>query len=311
MRITGLPGVESARNLATLAVMASIQVPIDGGTRIVGIIGDPVEHSRSPAMHNAAFRSLGIPWAYIPFPVYGRNVGAAVRGIRALGIAGINVTIPHKEAVLRHLDELTETARACRAVNTIINRRGTLVGDNTDAPGLTRDWSEIGLSDRVDLGVVLGAGGAARAAAVALSKRARRIVIAARRSPRARALARDMSRISHVPVTGVQLSELAPDHPASADHLGGAAIVINATSVGMNGEEFFPLDVGATPRDCRFYDLIYTANRTPFLALAAASRRPVFNGLGMLLHQGALAFEEWTGQPAPLDVMRRALRARK
>lgn len=287
-----------------------VKIAVDGATRVVGIIGDPVAHSRSPAMHNAAFRALELPWVYVPFPVFGRSVGAAVRGVRALGMVGINVTVPHKEAVLRHLDELTDRARACRAVNTIINRRGTLVGDNTDAPGLDRDWTEIGVPAKVDLAVVLGAGGAARAAAVALSKRARRIVVAARRSPRARALARDMNRISHVPVTGVPLSELAPSNAAAADHLGGAALVVNATSVGMDGEEFFPLDVASTPRDCRFYDLIYTRKRTPFLALAARSRRPVSNGMGMLLHQGALAFEQWTGREPPLDVMRRALRAR-
>lgn len=289
---------------------APVKIAVDGGTRVVGIIGDPVEHSRSPAMHNAAFRAMDLPWVYVPFPVYGRGVGAAVRGVRALGMAGINVTVPHKETVLRHLDELTDTARACRAVNTIINRRGTLVGDNTDAPGLDRDWTEIGLPPKIDLAVILGAGGAARATAVALTSRARRIVVAARRSARARSLARDMNRISYVPVTGVPLSELAPGHDASSDHLGGAALVVNATSVGMEGEDFFPLDVASTPRDCRFYDLIYTRQRTPFLALAARSRRPISNGLGMLLHQGALAFEQWTGLEPPLDVMRRALRAR-
>jgi shikimate dehydrogenase len=289
--------------------MSVPKVPVDGATRVVGIIGDPVGHSRSPAMHNAAFRALGLNWVYVPFPVYGRSVGAAVRGVRALGLAGLNVTVPHKETVLRHLDELTETARACLAVNTIVNRRGTLVGDNTDAPGLMRDFTDIGIPEKVDMAVVLGAGGAARAAAVALTKRARRVVIAARRSPRARALARDMNKISHIPVSGVPLAELAPGHPCAADHLGAASLVVNATAVGMSGEEFFPLEVAATPRSCRFYDLIYTQKRTPFLELAAKSRRPISNGLGMLLHQGALAFTAWTGEDAPIDVMRRALRS--
>ncbi|MFM8409107.1 MAG: shikimate dehydrogenase family protein, partial [Alphaproteobacteria bacterium] len=143
---------------------------IDGSTRIVGVIGDPIAHTRSPAMHNAAFRALGLNLAYLPFRVAGDDVGAAIEGARALGLRGLNVTVPHKEAVIPCLDRLSPRARACRAVNTIvIHDDGTLEGDNTDVPGLERALLEAGLPRRRgEVAVLLGAGGSARAAVLAL-----------------------------------------------------------------------------------------------------------------------------------------------
>ncbi|MBY0275983.1 shikimate dehydrogenase, partial [Candidatus Binatia bacterium] len=138
-------------------------------TRIAAVIGDPIAHSRSPRMHNAAFAALGLDFAYGAFRVRADDVGAAVAAVRALGLAGLNVTIPHKQAVIPHLDVLTPVARLSGAVNTIINRDGTLHGDNTDVPGLSRALDEAGLAPRVKLAIVLGAGGSARAAVVALA----------------------------------------------------------------------------------------------------------------------------------------------
>jgi shikimate dehydrogenase len=161
-----------------------VQEPsIDGATRVVGVIGDPIAHTRSPAMHNAAFRALGMNWAYLPFRVADNDVGAALEGARALGLRGLNVTVPHKQAVIPHLDRLTDRAKACRAVNTVVmHEDGTLAGDNTDVVGLERALVEAGLGRRrVDLAVLLGAGGSARAAVAALGGRARRVAIAARR----------------------------------------------------------------------------------------------------------------------------------
>lgn len=286
------------------------RVRITSSTKLVGLIGDPVAHSRSPAMHNAAFVALDLPWAYLAFPVSSDRVGEAVAAVPALGLVGLNVTIPHKQAVIPHLDTLSPRAVACGAVNTIVCRRGVLRGENTDVLGLQRDWAEVGVAPRMKDAVVLGAGGSARAVVVALAGRSRRVIVAARRPDRARALCRDLSKSVRTKLLPIDLAELAPNAATPASLLGHAGLVVNATSVGMKQERFFPFAFGATPDSCFFYDLIYTARRTPFLSAAARSRRPVANGLGMLLHQGAAAFEIWTGVAPPLDVMRRAL-ARK
>lgn len=289
--------------------MARRPVAIGGSTRVVGVIGDPIAHTRSPAMHNAAFRALGLDWAYLPFRVTGEDVGAAIEGARALGLRGLNVTVPHKEAVLDHLDRLSARARACRAVNTIVvHDDGTLSGDNTDVTGLERALLEAGLPRRRgEIAVLIGAGGSARAAVLALGLRARHVVVAARRPERARALVRELRRATDAKLSAIDLADLAPGHPVGRAVLARAGVVVNATSLGMHGESFVPLDVGATPARCLFYDLVYTRPRTPFLVPAARLGRPVSNGLGMLLHQGAAAFTAWTGRRAPVEVMRRAL----
>ena len=289
--------------------MPSSMIPIDASTRIVGVIGDPIRHSRSPAMHNAAFRALGLPYAYVAFRVAAREVGAAVRAVRALDLAGLNVTIPHKQAVIAHLDALAPAAAACGAVNTIVHRDGRLIGDNTDAAGLARDLATLGVSprSRLDVVIVIGAGGAARAAVFALGRVARRIVVAARRPAKARALVDAMRRRVAAKLEACALDVIVPPVPRPGSLLCQARLIINATPLGMEGEPFVPLDYAATPADCLFYDLVYTARRTPFLAGAARERRPVSAGLGMLLHQGAAAFELWTGRKPPIEVMRRAL----
>lgn len=286
------------------------KVAITATTRIVGVIGDPIAHSRSPAMHNAAFQALGLPFAYCAFRVAPADVGAAVAAVRALGLAGLNVTIPHKQAVIPYLDRLSENARLAAAVNTIVNRDGTLAGDNTDITGLARALREAGLSRRVAHAVVLGAGGAARAAVVALGRRSGRVVVAARRPDRARELVESLAPALPATLEAVALADLAPGRAGVRAHLAPARVVVNATPVGMRGERFLPLDYAATPPRCLFYDLVYTQPRTPFLAGAARLGRPHANGLGMLLHQGAAAFEQWTGVAAPVEAMRRALRRR-
>jgi shikimate dehydrogenase len=289
--------------------MARDRSGITAATRIAGVIGDPVAHSRSPAMHNAAFAALGLPWAYCAFRVARDDVGAAVAAVRALGLAGLNVTIPHKQAVIPHLDRLSRTVRLAGAVNTIVNRRGTLAGENTDVPGLSRALDEAGLAPRVPCAVVLGAGGSARAAVVALGRRSACVVVAARRIEQADALVRELAPGVRARLVALPLDALAPGGGGVAPHLARAGVVVNATPVGMKGEAFVPLELAATPRACLLYDLVYTERRTSFLAAAKRARRRAENGLGMLLHQGAIAFELWTGVAPPLDVMRRALRA--
>lgn len=278
-------------------------------TRIAAVIGDPIAHSRSPLMHNAAFAALGLDFAYGAFRVRPDDVGAAVAAVRALGLAGLNVTIPHKQAVIPHLDELTAVARLTGAVNTIVNREGTLHGDNTDVPGLSRALDEAGLAPRVKLAIVLGAGGSARAAVVAMAQRARTVVIAARRAEQAQALIDAIQPGVRARLVSVPLAALADGEGSAGAHLAAVDVVLNTTPVGMKGEPFLPFAFSSTPRHCLFYDLVYTERVTPFLAAARRSRRRGVNGLGMLLHQGAVAFERWTGVAAPVEVMRRALRS--
>jgi shikimate dehydrogenase len=289
--------------------MAAARVPVTASTRIVGVIGDPIAHSRSPLMHNAAFRALELPYAYCAFRVRPDQVGDAVAAVRALGLAGLNVTIPHKQAVIPFLDELSKVARLTGAVNTIVNRDGVLFGDNTDVPGLARALDEAGLAPRLKLAVVLGAGGSARAAVVALARRARTVLVAARRSAQASALVAELQPGLRARLRTVSLAELGAARSEAAEELRDAGVVVNTTPVGMHGEPFPSFAFAATPAACLFYDLIYTQARTPFLVAATRARRRGANGLGMLLHQGAVAFEMWTGRAAPVDVMRRALRS--
>ena len=289
--------------------MTATRVPLAATTRIVAVIGDPIAHSRSPLMHNAAFRALGLDFAYGAFRVRPGDVGAAVAAVRALGLAGLNVTIPHKQAVIPHLDVLSPVARSTGAVNTIVNRDGVLHGDNTDVPGLSLALDEAGLAPRAKLAIVLGAGGSARATVAALARRTRTVVVAARRAEQARALLDELGPGVRARLLAVRLDALADARGSAAQHLAAADVVLNTTPVGMHGEPFLPFAFAATPAGCLFYDLVYTARITPFLAAAHRARRRGVNGLGMLLHQGAVAFELWTGVSPPLEVMRRALRS--
>lgn len=276
---------------------------ISGRTQIVGIIGDPVAHSLSPAMHNAAFRALQLDYAYVAFHVNPAQVRQALAGVRALGIRGVNVTVPHKVRVMAHLDSISPTARRAGAVNTIVNRQGRLHGDNTDVTGFLRALRDAKCQIRGRSALVVGAGGVARAVLTALvAGHARALIIANRTLARARRLARSFDAAG-VPAASASLHALQdPALLASVD------LVVNATSVGLHGERFFPLAYGATPASCLFVDLIY-GRQTDFLVRAGRARRRHLDGTGMLVHQGAAAFQLWTRQPAPVAVMRAALRA--
>lgn len=273
---------------------------ISGRTRVVGILGDPVAHSRSPAMHNAAFAALGLDWIYVPFPVAAAEVGAAVAAVRALGLAGVNVTVPHKEAVLAHLDAVTPLARRVGAVNTIVLRDGRLHGDNTDVYGFAQMVRAMRIRLRGRHAIVIGAGGSARAVVAALADLGARLTLVNRTPARARALAR---RFRDVPITVRPLAGLV-DERLLAD----AALVVNTTSAELAGDGFPPLACHATPAPCRFVDLLYGRD-TAFLAAARQAKRPAADGSEMLLYQGARAFTLWTRRRAPLAVMRAALGA--
>ncbi len=299
----GANGVESLPESGHWPLAAG--VGLTGATRLAGILGDPVAHSRSPAMHNAAFRVLGLDWCYVPLHVVPARLEAALRGLAALGFVGTNVTIPHKEAVARLVDELTPAARAIGAVNTLtVQADGRLQGDNTDAGGALAALAEAGVEVAGRRAVVLGAGGAARAVAYALCGAGAYVVLANRTPARATALAAALA--PHA--AGLEAIALS-DAAALQRSIAQAALLVNATSAGMHpGPEVSPLPDGVRLEPhLAVMDLVYAPRRTRLLADAAAAGCRTVEGLRMLVHQGALAFERWTGRPAPLDVMSHAV----
>lgn len=264
-------------------------------TRVVAVIGDPVAHSLSPVIHNAAFAALGLDWVYVALPVpRGRGV-EAVRALHALGFAGLNVTAPHKEAAADACDELTEDAAALRSVNTVVARSdGSLLGASTDGEGFVQALGEEGVEYAGRDVLIVGAGGAARAVTLALARSGARIVVAARLPERAKAAA------SLAP-GGVAVTM--EDVPAV---LGEVSLVVHATPVGMAGEPP-PFDTGPLGAEHVVVDLIYRPADTALLVAARAAGARGLGGLGMLVHQAARSFTAWTGLEAPLDVMRESM----
>ena len=276
---------------------------IGGGTGLTGIFGDPVAHSASPAMHNAAYAALRMDRVYVPFHVIPEQLPAALQAISALQILGVNITVPHKEPVARLLQHQSAEARLLGAVNCVVSRRGQLFGDNTDARGLAHDLAVLGARVKGETAIVIGAGGGAAAALLALRRLgARRVLIANRTRKRALQLA---ARFKTLRTEVRDLRDL-----QNPDLIHPAAVVINATSLGLKSEPFLALAYEAARADCLFYDLIYAAAPTGFLAPAIERGLPAADGAGMLLHQGALAFELFNGVKPPIQAMRDALYAR-
>ena len=272
--------------------------------RLFGVLGDPVEHSCSPTMQNAAFAATGLPHLYLRYRVPAPALPVALAEARTIGMGGLNLTVPLKEAALPLVDALSPDAERIGAINTIIFRpHGTLVGHNTDGAGFlaaVRGRARV----RGGSAVVIGAGGSARAVAIALHGAGCGAFLVANRTPaRAAALVRRLASLGATRVAAIPLSAL-----ARGEVLDGATLVVNTTPLGLAGA---PLAVRhrSAPPGCLFVDLVYGSRPTPFLAGAAAAGRPTLDGSAMLLHQGALAFEAWTGRHAPRAAMARALRA--
>jgi shikimate dehydrogenase len=266
---------------------------ITGATRVVGIIGEPVGHSRSPAMHNAAFDALGLDWVYVAFPVARGDGAAAVRAITTLGLAGLNVTMPHKADAATACNDLSPEAAALGAANTVVNADGALVGHSTDGDGFLRALDDEGVEVTGRHVLVVGAGGAARAITHALGRAGAHVTVAARRPEAARSAA-----------------SLAPDGDAADfDRIAveGFDVIVNATPLGMGGEAP-PFDVAKLRAGQFVYDTVYPVE-TPLLREARARGLRAAGGLGMLVHQGALSFSLWTGVTPPLGVMRAAASA--
>lgn len=276
---------------------------ISGSTRLVGVIGWPVSHSRSPAMHNAGFAALGLDWVYVPLPVPPEQVSAALAGLRALGLAGANVTVPHKQAVIPYLDRITPAAQAAGAVNTIVVcDDGALLGDTTDGYGFLMDLADHGIQAPRQA-VVIGSGGAARAVVHALSEAGSAVTVCARDMAKAEALCAAVDRCLPDRTGGLSVAAF----PAGSDEIAHAGLLVNATSLGLHERDPLPWDPAVRFRPGQVaYDLVYH-RETGFLKLAAEQGARAIGGIGMLVHQGARSFEMWTKLPAPVEMMRAAV----
>ena len=274
---------------------------INGNTRVIGIIGWPVGHSLSPALHNAAFAALSLDYVYVPLPVAPDRVAAAVAGLSALGLRGANVTVPHKSAVLPFLDEVDEEARLAGAVNTIVIDDSRLSGHNTDVIGFGRALREVVTEPLVDLPVlVLGAGGVGRAAVVWLARAGAELTIV----DLTLEVAEQVAAVARAAAPGVRTRAL-PVAALSAADVAAAAVLVNATSLGMDGAGKVPgVFVDNVRNDHVVYDVVYAEQPTQLIARAREKGAVTVDGLSMLLWQAVAAFELWTGAAAPLDVMR-------
>ncbi len=271
---------------------ADVQPPAPGSTRTVGIIGWPMAGSLSPLIHNAAFAALGMDWTYVPLPVAPGDLEAALAGLPAMGFAGANVTMPHKTDTARLVRDLSEDAERLRAVNTLVVGAAGLAGHNTDAPGFDRFLRrDAGFDPEGRSALIFGAGGAARACALALARGGVAALTMA---------ARDLARAGTLPD---MLEGLLPDLrvvPFEAASGVEADLLVNATPLGAKGETLPhpPLHPGML-----VVDLLYRPGVTPLQTAARAAAASAFGGLGLLLHQAALSFELWTGLEPPLSVM--------
>jgi shikimate dehydrogenase len=265
----------------------------------VWLIGHPVAHSLSPAMHNAAFEKLGLPHRYIARDVSDAQLGATLDRMRRADVLGANVTIPHKEAALRLIDEASDEARRIGAVNTIVRRGGRLFGDNTDRIGFHRGLESAGILEISNVDVlVLGAGGAARACVLDLLG-GNDVLVAGRNLERAERLVAAMPTDKSGTARAVTWDQ--------ARQMTWVDALVNATPLGLHGEDALE-GFAFEPLPGMIADLVPIAEETPLVRRAREAQHVrVMDGLLMLLHQAARSFELWTGVPAPLEVMRAAL----
>ncbi|MCU1426429.1 MAG: shikimate dehydrogenase [Actinomycetia bacterium] len=264
-------------------------------TRVAAVIGTPIRHSLSPAIYNAAYAALGLDWVFVAFDVAPGNAGAAVEAVRTLGLVGLSVTMPHKADAAAACDDLTPDAAALGAVNTVhLDENGRLLGDSTDGEGFRRALLDAGHDPAGRRVVVLGAGGAARAVVLTLGRVGGSVTVAARR-----------------PAAAQTAAALAPgaravSFDAVENEIAAADIVVQATSIGMAGDDRLPFDAACLRPGLVVAELVYHPRETPLLAAARARGADGVDGLGMLVAQAGLQVERWTGSPAPLAVMANA-----
>lgn len=270
--------------------------------KLVGLIGYPVAHSLSPAIHRAAFASRGLDWSYDLLEVEPAQVPAMLEELRLPQWAGVNVTLPHKVAVIETLDSLDGTASASGAVNTIVNQEGHLHGLNTDIAGFTRDLAGLGIEAGDRPALLLGAGGAARAAALALVRRGARLTVVTRTPQRA---AHWVPRLSELEGADI---EIRPWNLSAFEGCPTGALIVNATPVGMwphTADCPWPERV-VLPPEAVVYDMVYRPPETELVRRGRRAGLAAHGGLGMLVEQASLSFQHWTGLEAPQEEMRAA-----
>jgi shikimate dehydrogenase len=275
---------------------------ITGNTRVCGVIGDPIEHTLSPLMHNAAFEALKLDYVFLAFKVKPAEVGNAIAGMRALNIRGLNVTMPHKSTIMNFLDRIDLSAQIINSVNTILNKENTLFGFNTDGVGALKALRENGVEPKGRKVLLLGAGGAARAIAYTMAKEADELAVLNRTVKQAQNLAKLLEKIANKKIVAGSLS------PSEIQHnIQDSDILINATSVGMKPKaDESPVSPKLLRRNLAVMDIVYNPLETKLAKDAKAAGAQVVSGVEMLIYQGAASFEIWTGKSAPVEVMREA-----
>ncbi|PVX25912.1 MAG: shikimate dehydrogenase [Candidatus Bathyarchaeum sp.] len=274
---------------------------LSGETRVCAIIGDPVEHSLSPVMHNAAFNELGLNLVYVAFTVTPTELKTAILGAKSLNLRGLNVTMPHKHTVMNYLDDVDQTAKKIGAINTILNNNGKLVGYNTDGAGAMIALQENGVDAEEKKLVLLGAGGAAKAIAYQAAQDVEELVILNRTAEKAQNIADDLQSFD-AKVKGKLLSSA-----SLKEELSNTDILVNATSVGMHpSSDSSPVPAELLRSGLCVMDIVYNPLNTKLLDDARTAGAKTVSGVEMLIYQGAVAFEIWTNCPAPVEAMKNA-----
>jgi shikimate dehydrogenase len=275
---------------------------ISGKTRVCGVIGDPIEHTLSPIMHNAAFSALGLDYVFLAFKVKTAEVETAVDGMRALNIRGLNVTMPHKTSIIKHLDRVDLSAQIVNSVNTILNKEKLLFGFNTDGVGALKALKENGVQIKGRKILLLGAGGAARAIAYTLAKEADELAVLNRTVKQAQELAKLLQRSLNKKVVA---GSLTPKDIQSS--IRDSDIIVNATSVGMEPRsDESPIPAKLLRSNMAVMDIVYNPLETKLAKEAKEAGAKVVSGVEMLIYQGAESFNLWTGKAAPVEVMKKA-----
>ena len=272
---------------------------ITGKTQTIGILGWPVAHSLSPAMHNAAFADLALDYSYIPLPVHPDHLEQAIQGLKSMGFVGVNVTIPHKVTIMPFLDEIDPSAQLAGAVNTVVIKQGKTIGYNTDAQGFVLSLTTKDVTINNKTAVIMGAGGAARAVVCGLlAQGIKKIIIGTRSQLKAEDFVKTFPNRNN-------LQGCNWDEEIFRNEIRQCDILINCTPIGMeaNSKETLPVQWQDVPKATLVCDLIYNPPLTPFLIAAQKHGHVIINGAGMLIEQGALAFELWTGKKAPRHIM--------
>ncbi|WP_141266215.1 shikimate dehydrogenase [Thermodesulfovibrio sp. Kuro-1] len=267
---------------------------ITGKTKIIGIFGDPIEHTLSPLIHNEAFSYLGLDYCYVAFNVKKDKLKEATEAIRALNIRGVNITVPHKETVIQYIDEVSDEAKNIGAVNTILNNEGILKGFNTDVNGFILSLKDEGISIKNKNFLILGAGGAAKAIVYGILKEGGKVYIYNRTPPKALAIKEKFKKFGFI-----EIVEMDKSVTEKID------VIVNATSLGLKKDDPMPLNPELIKPEHVYCDIVYP--ETPLMREAEQIGCKVVGGIGMLLWQAAFAFKIWTEVEAPIEIMKKTL----